>query len=163
MPSINVTYVHKQQTNEWIEWTQWHQCTASHIDIASVATVVGAHFVQYVQPLFGLIITIAVGFQDLVLGNASVGQCLAGFGIGVIVHIYVVFTPLFMRPIDFLLNLLGGSLVFTVVKGYYETDDFTFAIDFLNGAAWMVRCYRGHSVAVIHVDYSINAPPRRCL
>lgn len=49
-------------------------------------------------------------------GYDSFGQIFAGFIIALVLHIYHIGSPLFMRPIDYFVNIIGGLCTFILVK-----------------------------------------------
>lgn len=54
----------------------------------------------------------------LLIGFDSIGQIFAAFIIALVLHIYHIGSPIFMRPIDFLGNIIGGTCTFILVKVY---------------------------------------------
>jgi hypothetical protein len=49
-------------------------------------------------------------------GFDSVGQVFAGLIIGLVLHIYEIGSPIFMRLLDFLLTVVGGLITFILVR-----------------------------------------------
>lgn len=117
-----------------------------------VTAIVGFFFIQYLSKLLGFSLILLVGFARVILGFDSVGQVFAGFIIALVLHVYHVGSPLFMRPIDYLVNFIGGTCTFILVKRDYPNVDFSFAVMHLNGVAWMTFAM---AVFVLYYDWSL--------
>jgi len=106
--------------------------------LSVTATILGAHVLEYISVSAGIVIPISVCASRVLLGYHSIGQVLAGIGVGIIIHFYATRTPIFVRFIDFLLNLLAGLLILFLMKASHPTVDFSFSSTFLVGIVWQI-------------------------
>jgi len=106
--------------------------------VSVTSTIIGAHVLEHISIPAGIVIPIAVCAARVLLGYHSVGQVLAGIALGTILHFYATRTPIFVRFIDFILNLLAGLLILFLIKANHQSVDFSFSNTFLIGIVWQI-------------------------
>jgi len=106
--------------------------------LSVTSTIIGAHVLEYISVSAGIVIPIVVCASRVLLGYHSIGQVLVGIAVGILLHFYATRTPIFIRFIDFLLNLLAGLLILFLMKASHPTVDFTFSFTFLIGLVWQI-------------------------
>jgi len=106
-----------------------------------VSTVIAGHLMTTLSIPFGILFTILMGAAAVVSGQYSFGQSIVGIVLGLVLHIYSLRTPLFMRIIDFFISLIAGFISIALAMRSYRNNDFSFSIIFLAGLAWQVFAF----------------------
>lgn len=112
------------------------------------ATVVGLHFIQFVNIPIGIIFMLLVGSCAFISGQYSLGQAIAGVLFGLAIHGLTTRTPFFMRAVDLILTIIGGLISLLLAKEDFPREDYSFAILFLVGIAWQF-----YGMALVFVTY----------
>eukprot|EP00026_Physarum_polycephalum_P012105 Phypoly_transcript_12378.p1 GENE.Phypoly_transcript_12378~~Phypoly_transcript_12378.p1 ORF type:complete len:357 (+),score=32.31 Phypoly_transcript_12378:60-1130(+) len=109
--------------------------------LAFASTVLAAHFMTTLNIPFGILCIIVMGATSIVSGQYSFGQTIVGIVFGLVLHIYSIRTPIFMRIIDFIISLVAGFIAIAFAMHKYHNNDFSFSIAFLAGLAWQVYAF----------------------
>lgn len=77
--------------------------------------ILGLHFIERIDIVIGILIILGNTFAQVFIGYNSSGQVITGLVFGILLHFYLTRTPLFMRFLDIILNLLLGIPIFLIV------------------------------------------------
>jgi hypothetical protein len=106
-----------------------------------VASILALHAIERFSYVFGIAILLLAPVSAVFAGIASTGQVITSFAISLPLHIYQTRTPMWLRFLDFGFNLVGGFLVFPLVKHFYTTTDFTFSLVYFEGIIMQVFAF----------------------
>eukprot|EP00002_Diphylleia_rotans_P037987 TRINITY_DN8571_c0_g1_i10.p1 TRINITY_DN8571_c0_g1~~TRINITY_DN8571_c0_g1_i10.p1 ORF type:complete len:352 (-),score=72.72 TRINITY_DN8571_c0_g1_i10:301-1356(-) len=101
-------------------------------------TIVSLFLFEHYLPIPGLILLGMFPMAQMSIGYCSLLQGLIGILVGAFLHFYFARTALYMRVIDFGLNLIIGFVVLSVVKNEEESTDFSWARSFVFSLVWQV-------------------------
>lgn len=79
------------------------------------STILGLHFIERIDIIIGILIIFFNFLAQIFIGYNSIGQVITGLVFGVILHFYLTRTPLFMRIVDVIINVILGVPIFLLV------------------------------------------------
>lgn len=109
--------------------------------ITFTSSLVAAHFMGTISIPFGILWIIIMGGASIASGQFSFGQSIVGVVLGLVLHLYSIRTPLYMRIVDFFISLVAGFIAIALAMKAFTSSDFSFAIYFLIGLAWQVYAF----------------------
>jgi hypothetical protein len=98
---------------------------------AATAAIVGSFLTESVSTL-GIVFPLLIGAAQVVTGQYSIGQSSSGIALGIAFHVFQTRTPVFLRPIEFVINVIGGVAALIVIKRSLPSIDLTPSIDFFD-------------------------------
>ncbi|PRP89692.1 hypothetical protein PROFUN_00034 [Planoprotostelium fungivorum] len=106
--------------------------------LVSISAVVGLFLSHKINLFAGIALPLLVAAAKLTLGYNSLGQVLAAIALGIVIHLYSMFTPSIFRALDFSANLIGGLIAFFVTRHQRPQEDYGYINYFFHGVAWQV-------------------------
>lgn len=108
---------------------------------AAASTIVAGLLLESVSIPLGIFFVPLYGAAEVVTGLYSIGQVLAGVGLGLLLHVYQTRTPAYLRLVEFLICLIGGVTALIVMKKQDPDSDFSYAIDVFAALWWQLAAF----------------------
>lgn len=99
---------------------------------SATAAMIGCFLTENVSIPLGIVFPLLIGAAQVITGQYSIGQALSGLGVGLVLHVFQTRTPVFLRPIEFIINIIGGVVALIVIKRSVPTVDLTPSIAFFD-------------------------------
>jgi hypothetical protein len=97
---------------------------------SAATAMLAAFLLETVSIPLGLLVMMLFGASQIITGLYTIGQVLAGFALGLVFHVLQTRTPAYARPVEFLLNLIGGVVTLAVIKHIVPTIDVSLSVGF---------------------------------